>query len=127
MERTINIELRAATVDRRANAHNGAAMFAASVIVCACLAAALASWLPLQLSVVTVFLFAGPHNWFELSYFLMRLPVRLHSGAEQFDGLTSMTCAEARLFSRFRIVDVVDASLAAIKAESLLHSFYEAA
>jgi hypothetical protein len=27
-------------------------------------------------SIVTVFLFAGPHNWFELRYFLMRLPVR---------------------------------------------------
>jgi len=31
---------------------------------------------PLQFSIVTVFLFAGPHNWFELRYFLMRLPVR---------------------------------------------------
>lgn len=39
-------------------------------------AAAFASWLPLQISIVTVFLFAGPHNWFELRYFLMRLPVR---------------------------------------------------
>jgi hypothetical protein len=27
-------------------------------------------------SIDTVFLFAGPHNWFELRYFLMRLPVR---------------------------------------------------
>ncbi len=35
-----------------------------------------ASWLPLQVSIVTLFLFAGPHNWFELRYFLMRLPVR---------------------------------------------------
>ena len=39
-------------------------------------AAAFASWLPLQVSIVTVFLFAGPHNWFELRYFLTRLPVR---------------------------------------------------
>jgi hypothetical protein len=31
---------------------------------------------PLQISIITVFLFAGPHNWFELRYFLMRLPVR---------------------------------------------------
>lgn len=84
MERTINIELRAATVGRRANAHNDAAVFAASVIVCACLAAALASWLPLQLSVVTVFLFAGPHNWFELRYFLMRLPVRFGNSRNFF-------------------------------------------
>src|ERR1044072_2208595 len=39
-------------------------------------AAAFASGLPLQVSIVTLFLFAGPHNWFELRYFLMRLPVR---------------------------------------------------
>src|ERR1043166_7846061 len=39
-------------------------------------AAAFASWLPLQLSIVTLFLFAGPHNWFEARYFLMRLPAR---------------------------------------------------
>jgi hypothetical protein len=39
-------------------------------------AALLAIWLPLQVSIVTVFLFAGPHNWFEFRYFLMRLPVR---------------------------------------------------
>jgi hypothetical protein len=38
--------------------------------------AVFASWLPLQVSVVTVFLFAGPHNWFEFRYFLMRLPAR---------------------------------------------------
>jgi hypothetical protein len=46
------------------------------LIASACLSAALASWLPLQVSIVTVFLFAGPHNWFELRYFLMRLPAR---------------------------------------------------
>jgi hypothetical protein len=44
--------------------------------VCIITAAAFASWLPLQVSIVTVFLFAGPHNWFELRYFLTRLPVR---------------------------------------------------
>lgn len=51
-------------------------MFAAMLIASAGLSAALASWLPLQVSIVTVFLFAGPHNWFELRYFLMRLPAR---------------------------------------------------
>ncbi|HEY0726590.1 MAG TPA: hypothetical protein VGD38_00870 [Pyrinomonadaceae bacterium] len=39
-------------------------------------AAVLATLLPLQVSIVTVFLFAGPQNWFEFRYFLMRLPVR---------------------------------------------------
>lgn len=51
-------------------------LFASTLIACACLSALLAGWLPLQVSVITVFLFAGPHNWFELRYFLMRLPVR---------------------------------------------------
>jgi len=51
-------------------------MFATMLIASAGLSAALASWLPLQVSIVTVFLFAGPHNWFELRYFLMRLPAR---------------------------------------------------
>jgi hypothetical protein len=31
---------------------------------------------PLRLSIVAVFLFAGPHNWFEGRYFLARLPAR---------------------------------------------------
>jgi hypothetical protein len=53
-----------------------ARLFAATVVVCVLAAAAFASWLPLQISIVTLFIFAGPHNWFELRYFLMRLPVR---------------------------------------------------
>lgn len=78
MERTANLDLtawRAATAtntDRQLSIR----LFVAILVACACLSALLASWLPLQVSVVTVFLFAGPHNWFELRYFLMRLPVR---------------------------------------------------
>jgi len=49
----------------------------AAILVCSAIAsAAMASWLPLQMSIATVFLFAGPHNWFEARYFLMRLPAR---------------------------------------------------
>jgi hypothetical protein len=51
-------------------------MFASAVVACGVTAAVFASWLPLQVSIVTVFLFAGPHNWFEFRYFLMRLPAR---------------------------------------------------
>ena len=40
------------------------------------LSAALASFAPLGFSIATVFLFAGPHNWVELRYFLSRLPSR---------------------------------------------------
>src|SRR5690242_14553781 len=53
-----------------------AKVFAPTIALCIISAAVFASWLPLQVSIVTLFLFAGPHNWFELRYFLMRLPVR---------------------------------------------------
>ena len=39
-------------------------------------AALLAGWMPIGFSIVTVFLFAGPHNWFEFRYFLSRMPAR---------------------------------------------------
>ncbi|MSU77825.1 MAG: hypothetical protein EXS16_06985 [Gemmataceae bacterium] len=39
-------------------------------------AALVAGWLPIAFSIVTVFLFAGPHNWVEARYFLSRLPAR---------------------------------------------------
>jgi len=51
-------------------------LFVAALALCTISSALFAGWLPLQVSIVTVFLFAGPHNWFELRYFLMRLPVR---------------------------------------------------
>jgi len=36
----------------------------------------LAGWAPLGFSIVTVFLFAGPHNWLEARYMLTRMPAR---------------------------------------------------
>jgi hypothetical protein len=39
-------------------------------------AAALAGFVPIGFSIVTVFLFAGPHNWLELRYFLAKMPAR---------------------------------------------------
>lgn len=79
MERTANIDLaawRADTASLAAIRQLNTRMFAGILIACACGSALFASWLPLQFSVVTVFLFAGPHNWFELRYFLTRLPLR---------------------------------------------------
>ncbi len=79
MERTANIGLaawRKQTAPIAASRQLSIRVFVCVLISTACLSALLASWLPLQVSVVTVFLFAGPHNWFELRYFLMRLPVR---------------------------------------------------
>jgi hypothetical protein len=58
------------------DAQGGIGVFVLAVAVCVLASAVLASWLPLQVSIVTVFLFAGPHNWFEFRYFLMRLPAR---------------------------------------------------
>ncbi len=38
--------------------------------------AILIGWQPLTLSIVTIFLFAGIHNFFEFRYFLARMPIR---------------------------------------------------
>ena len=73
MERTVELDLRQWRANQRAN---GARGFVTTLAVCVLGPALLATWLPLQVSIVTVFLFAGPHNWFEFRYFLMRLPVR---------------------------------------------------
>ena len=71
-------------------------------------AAVLASWLPLQVSIVTVFLFAGPHNWFEFRYFLMRLPVRFGRSrtffVTAFAGLAFLTVTYISLPLLYRTV-----------------------
>jgi hypothetical protein len=77
MERVENISVAAWTGPRsewRTRVSAGA--FATIIVGSALLSAVVASWLPLQASIITVFLFAGPHNWFEARYFLMRLPAR---------------------------------------------------
>jgi len=58
-------------------ARSGVAAFAFASLALVAAAALFAGWMPLRFSIVTVFLFAGPHNWFELRYFLARLPARL--------------------------------------------------
>lgn len=50
--------------------------FALAALAFAGAAAALAGWAPLGFSVLTVLLFAGPHNWLEVRYFLGRMPGR---------------------------------------------------
>jgi hypothetical protein len=76
MESTANIDLVTWRRARLKEARVGTRIFALTLIACAASAALFASWIPLQFSIVTVFLFAGPHNWFEARYFLMRLPAR---------------------------------------------------
>jgi hypothetical protein len=102
MERAENISLAAWSGSRaRAITRVSAGGFAAIIVCCTLLSAALASWLPLQLSIVSVFLFAGPHNWLEARYFLMRLPAR--SGRSRnffilaFSGIGLLTLAYVSL------------------------------
>lgn len=52
------------------------AAFAVPALALALAAVLLAGWTPVGFSLVTVFLFAGPHNWLEFRYFLARMPAR---------------------------------------------------
>lgn len=55
--------------------------------------ALLAGAAPLGFSVVTVFLFAGPHNWMESRYFLSRMPARWGPLREFFQtGILGVAC-----------------------------------
>lgn len=101
MERTANIEFdwKRARLRQRTRVSTNA--FAVVLIACAALSALLASWVPLQFSIVTVFLFAGPHNWFEARYFLMRLPARFGRSRNffllAFAGIALLTLAYVSL------------------------------
>jgi hypothetical protein len=50
--------------------------FALLFVAFCTLGAALVGAFPLPLSIATIFLFAGVHNWFEFRYFAARMPVR---------------------------------------------------
>jgi hypothetical protein len=60
----------------RRESTSSARLFCCAAVGLAILSAVLAGWAPLGFSIVTVFLFAGPHNWIEARYFLGRLPGR---------------------------------------------------
>ena len=45
-------------------------------VSCCAIAAAVIGAFPLELSIVTIFLFAGIHNLMEFRYFVARMPVR---------------------------------------------------
>lgn len=86
---------------RRSSVGASAWTFALVALALISAAAIFAGWMPLRASIITVFLFAGPHNWFELRYFLARLPARL--GRSQnffivaFVGIVSLLAAYAVL------------------------------
>src|SRR5580692_7608919 len=79
----------------------GARLFGVCAISVALLALALAGWFPLGFSIVTVFLFAGPHNWLEGRYFVGRMPARWGSLRVYYltgiAGVVSLTTAFALL------------------------------
>src|SRR5256885_9208144 len=101
MQRAENISLVDWRADARADARSSARTFALVLAASACISAAMASWLPLQMSIATVFLFAGPHNWFEARYFLMRLPARFGRSRNYFivafAGIGALTLAYVAL------------------------------
>ena len=102
MERAENISV-SAWQHARARDHSRLSVthFGAILVISTFLSAGLASWLPLQVSIVTVFLFAGPHNWFEARYFLMRLPARFGRSRNffilAFAGIALLTVAYVSL------------------------------
>src|SRR5438105_10481305 len=64
------------TIDAVRSPGRSPVAFGLTALGVALAAAVLAGWVPLRFSIVTVFLFAGPHNWLEFRYFLTRLPAR---------------------------------------------------
>ena len=102
MERAANISMTAWTDARPTDRTRvSVKLFAFVLIASAGASAALANWLPLQVSIATVFLFAGPHNWLEARYFLMRLPARFGRSrnffAVAFAGIFILTLAYVSL------------------------------
>lgn len=101
MERTVNLQLPALRSQTKPNRlETGLVrpkLFLIAMLTCALLSAAFASWVPLQFSILTVFLFAGPHNFLEFRYFLTRLPVRFGKSQNffllAFGGIALLTAA----------------------------------
>lgn len=86
--------------------------FAAGFVGIAVLGAVLAGVLPVEFSIATVFLFAGPHNWLEARYALGRLPARAGKLRGFFlvslTGILGLTASFAALSSGY--VDYADAA-----------------
>ena len=98
-----------------AAAPTAARAFALGFVALAVGAATLAGALPVEFSLATVFLFAGPHNWFEARYALGRLPARAGKlwgfFAVSAVGIVGLTVAYASV--PLALPHVADPSLAA--------------
>jgi hypothetical protein len=77
-------------------------VFAGAFLVSCATAAALIASFPLQLSIITIFLFAGPHNLMEFRYFASRMPVRWGRSRTFYivaiGGVTVLTAAYLTLY-----------------------------
>ncbi len=58
------------------NRNSDSKRFSLCALLLSLVAAVLAGCAPISVSVMAVFLFAGPHNWLEFQYFISRLPSR---------------------------------------------------
>ncbi|HYP00788.1 MAG TPA: hypothetical protein VER76_11405 [Pyrinomonadaceae bacterium] len=92
---------RGGSVSSGSSSGASAATFALVALALVSASAIFAGWMPLRASIITVFLFAGPHNWFELRYFLARLPARLGRSRNffvvAFAGVASLLATYAAL------------------------------
>ena len=63
-------------IERRRTQLTGAHVFVLAFVSFCAIAAAVIGAFPLQLSIATILLFAGIHNFMEFRYFTARMPVR---------------------------------------------------
>jgi len=95
----------------RGRSTSGGLALALRLLSIAAAAALLAGWMPIAFSIATVFLFAGPHNWFEARYVLGRLPARAGKlwgfFAVSFAGIVALTAAFAYIPSYLRTTSAV--------------------
>src|SRR5438067_8181264 len=100
--------------------------FAVAALVVAGLSAFLAGWLPLAFSIVTVFLFAGPHNWLELRYFMGRMPARWGRLRGYFlfafAGIFGLTAVQIALTLAFNNLDWTNRAAYDENSQFLFHS-----
>lgn len=93
--------------------------FVAAALALAVSAATMASSAPIAFSVATVFLFAGPHNWIEVRYFLSRLPSRFGKSKTfftwSFGGLA---------FLMLSYLSLIGATNAGVLADSIRDTMY---
>ena len=98
-----NIERSKIFIALPVNSHTLAPGFAAWFLSFCLFSALLISWKPLQLSIITVLLFAGPHNWMEFRYFLARMPARWGKSALFYTvglgGVAILTVGYAALYA----------------------------